>query len=200
MNYIRVNIDREKNEIEVKNGGKGIPVEIHKDHNIYVPELIFGNLLTSSNYNDDIKKVTGGRNGYGAKLTNIFSKKFTVETVDSEHKLYYKQIFSNNMLEKTKPIIKNSSEKDYTSIKFVPDLEKFKMKELDDDIISLFQKRVFDMAGVTPKTVSVYYNDKKLSVKNFESYMKMFLESSKEEDVKRNDTTSSSIGCSVVFY
>jgi DNA topoisomerase-2 len=50
------------------------------EHNVYIPELIFGHLLTSSNYDDSIKKVTGGRNGYGAKLTNIFSKKFTLET------------------------------------------------------------------------------------------------------------------------
>ena len=120
MKYIRVNIDREKNEIIVKNGGKGIPVKIHKEHNIYVPELIFGNLLTSSNYDDNIKKVTGGRNGYGAKLTNIFSKKFIVETVDSDRKKYYKQIFSNNMLEKTEPIIEKSNDEDYTSITFVP--------------------------------------------------------------------------------
>jgi DNA topoisomerase-2 len=86
------------------------------------------------------------------------------------------------MLEKTKPLIEKTNEEDYTSITFVPDLEKFKMKELDDDIISLFQKRVYDMAGVTPKSVSVYYNNKKLNVKNFESYIKMFLESSIEED------------------
>jgi len=47
--------------------------------------MVFGHLLTSSNYNDNDKKTTGGRNGYGAKLANIFSKNFTVETADSEH-------------------------------------------------------------------------------------------------------------------
>ena len=76
MKFIKVDIDAENNRISIKNGGKGIPVEIHKEHNIYVPELIFGRLLTSSNYDDNEKKVTGGRNGYGAKLTNIFSKTF----------------------------------------------------------------------------------------------------------------------------
>ena len=45
---------------------------------MYVPELIFGHLLTGSNYDDDEKKVVGGRNGYGAKLANIFSRKFIV--------------------------------------------------------------------------------------------------------------------------
>ena len=80
MKFIKVDIDPEKNEIKIKNGGKGIPIEIHKTYNMYVPQLIFGNLLTSSNYNDNIKKVTGGRNGYGAKLTNIFSNIFIIKT------------------------------------------------------------------------------------------------------------------------
>jgi len=37
----------------VFNNGKGIPVAIHQEHKIYVPELIFGHLLTGSNYNDE---------------------------------------------------------------------------------------------------------------------------------------------------
>jgi DNA topoisomerase II len=74
MNLLKVNINKKNGEISVMNNGKGIPVQIHKEYNIYVPDLIFGHLLTSSNYNDEEKKVTGGRNGYGAKLANIFSK------------------------------------------------------------------------------------------------------------------------------
>jgi DNA topoisomerase-2 len=64
----------------------GIPVQIHKEHNIYIPELIFGHLLTSSNFDDNERKVTGGRNGYGAKLANIFSKFFEVEVGDHSKK------------------------------------------------------------------------------------------------------------------
>ena len=158
MKYIKVTIDKENNSISVKNGGKGIPIEIHKEYNIYVPQLIFGNLLTSSNYNDDIKKTTGGRNGYGAKLTNIFSKKFIVETADKKNGKIYKQIFSNNMLKVTEPEIKKYNKEDFTCITFQPDLQKFKMDKLDNDIISLFIKRVYDMSGVTPKSVNVYYN------------------------------------------
>ena len=84
MNLLKVNINSETNTISIWNNGKGIPVQIHKEYNIYVPELIFGHLLTSSNYDDTMKKVTGGRNGYGAKLANIFSKRFTVETADAK--------------------------------------------------------------------------------------------------------------------
>ena len=56
-----------------------------------MPELVFGHLLTSDNYDDSERKVVGGRNGYGAKLTNIFSNRFTVETADCERKKRYKQ-------------------------------------------------------------------------------------------------------------
>lgn len=85
--YIKIAINAEQGWVSVENDGACVPIQIHKEHNMYVPELIFGHLLTSSNYNDEEKKVTGGRNGYGAKLTNIYSKKFIVETQDgAKHK------------------------------------------------------------------------------------------------------------------
>ena len=80
MDTIRIDIDKEKNEIKIYNNGKGIPIVHHKDEKMYVPTMIFGHLLTSSNFNDEEEKTTGGRNGFGAKLCNVFSKKFTVET------------------------------------------------------------------------------------------------------------------------
>ncbi|NXG58088.1 TOP2A topoisomerase, partial [Hemiprocne comata] len=91
MSCIKVSIDVENNTITVWNNGKGIPVVEHKVEKVYVPALIFGQLLTSSNYDDNEKKVTGGRNGYGAKLCNIFSKKFTVETACREYRKLFKQ-------------------------------------------------------------------------------------------------------------
>ena len=90
---------REQNLISVWNGGRGIPVEMHTTEKMYVPELIFGTLLTSSNYNDEQKKVTGGRNGYGAKLCNIFSTEFTVETASKESGKSFKQVYSHSNLE-----------------------------------------------------------------------------------------------------
>jgi DNA topoisomerase-2 len=86
MDAIRIEINPAENKLSVWNNGKGVPIEIHKEYGCYVPEMIFGQLLTSSNYDDDQKKVTGGRNGFGAKLANIFSTKFVVETSDREQK------------------------------------------------------------------------------------------------------------------
>merc|ERR1719262_214225 len=88
MNNIKVEIDPKQKRIKVSNNGKGLPIQIHKQHKVYVPELVFGHLLTSDNYDDSEKKVTGGRNGFGAKLTNIFSTRIIVETAN-RGKLYH---------------------------------------------------------------------------------------------------------------
>lgn len=90
--WIGITLFSENNQISIYNNGKGIPVVMHKGEKMYVPTMIFGHLLTSSNYNDEEQKVTGGRNGYGAKLCNIFSTKFTVETASEEYMLSYKQV------------------------------------------------------------------------------------------------------------
>lgn len=149
MDCIKVDINAEDNVISVWNNGQGIPVVMHKDENMYVPTMIFGHLLTSSNYNDEEEKVTGGRNGYGAKLCNIFSTKFTVETASKEFKRQFKQTWGNNMTKASEPKIKDFTGEEFTKITFTPDLTKFKMDKLDSDIVGLMSRRAFDVAAST---------------------------------------------------
>lgn len=171
---IKVTIDKESGEISVWNDGKGIPVQIHKEHGIYIPEMIFGNLLTSSNYGQK-GKFWGGKNGYGAKAANIFSKHFYVETVDGDTGKKYVQHFYNNMYKKDKPEITDAkTTKPYTKITFIPDYARFKLDGLTDDIVGLFRKRVYDLAAVDCKRVKVYLNDKLLEIETFKDYMKLF--------------------------
>ncbi|KAG7254142.1 hypothetical protein CRUP_027941 [Coryphaenoides rupestris] len=163
MSTIKINIDPESNIISVWNNGRGIPVVEHKDEKMYVPALIFGHLLTSSNYDDEQKKVTGGRNGYGAKLCNIFSTKFTVETSCKEYKRSFKQTWQNNMTKTADPRIKHFDGDDFTSVTFQPDLSKFNMQKLDKDIVALLTRRAYDIAG-SCRGVKVMLNGKKLLV------------------------------------
>ncbi|KIM84751.1 hypothetical protein PILCRDRAFT_780689 [Piloderma croceum F 1598] len=177
MDTLKVNIDVENGEISVYNNGRGIPIEIHSSEKIYIPELIFGHLLSSSNYDDDEKKLTGGRNGYGAKLANIYSHEFTVDTADRNTSQKYKQTWTENMgkIGKAK-ITKNSKGEEYTRVTFRPDLKRFGMDSIDDDTVALLKKRVYDMAG-TVKDVKVYLDDERLKVKGFKSYVDMYLNS-----------------------
>ncbi|XP_078344630.1 DNA topoisomerase 2-alpha-like isoform X1 [Oculina patagonica] len=181
MGCVKITIDAENNSISVWNDGRGIPVEMHKEQKVFVPTLIFGHLLTSSNYNDAEKKVTGGRNGYGAKLCNIFSTKFVVETCSSESGKRFKQTWSNNMGKAAEPIIKDFSGKDYTCITFKPDLAKFKMESLDSDTVALLTRRAYDVAGST-RGIGVYLNGKKLPIKSFKDYVGLYLKGRDDEE------------------
>ena len=179
VTIMKITIKPKTGEIIVYNNGEGIDVVKHPIEKVYVPEMIFGHLLTSTNYDKTEKKITGGKNGYGAKLTNIFSKKFVVETVDSIRKLKYIQTFKNNMNRKCKPRITACNDEPYTKISFIPDFEKFNMTGLDEDIISLFRKRVYDTAAIT-KGVSVSFNNKKITTKTFEKYVDLYIGTKKE--------------------
>ncbi|KAJ9480002.1 DNA topoisomerase 2 [Pseudozyma hubeiensis] len=175
MTHLKVEINREEGSIMVWNNGHGIPVEMHEKEKVYIPELIFGHLLTSSNYDDNEAKVTGGRNGYGAKLANIYSTEFTVETADSKNQCKYKQTFTKNMHDKGKPkITKHSKADEYTSITFKPDLALFGMEAIDDHMEALMLKRVYDMAG-TVKGIKVTLNGELLKIKNFKQYVEMYV-------------------------
>jgi len=182
---IKVDIIPEENKIIIFNNGVGIPVVEHPEHKMLIPELIFGELLTSTNFDDDDRRITGGRNGLGAKLTNIFSKVFEVETaccyVDEVTKKvtkkHFYQKFSDNLLNRTKPVIKtltSDNPKTFTQISFVPDLEKFGLTNLTSDIISLFKKRVYDICACTPQNTKVYLNGNKLDTNTFKKYIDLY--------------------------
>jgi DNA topoisomerase-2 len=181
MDTLKVDIDVENNAISVYNNGRGIPIEIHSKEKLYIPELIFGNLLSSSNYDDDEKKLTGGRNGYGAKLTNIYSEEFTVDTADKHTGQKYKQTWTANMSKIGKAkITKNTRNEEYTKITFHPDLKRFGMDAIDDDTVSLLKRRVYDMAGIV-RDVKVYLNGERIKIKNFKQYVDLYLNSAAAE-------------------
>lgn len=181
MKEIRVTIDREKGEISVQNDGKGIPVEIHSKEKVYIPELIFGHLLAGSNFDDNQQKVTGGRNGYGAKLCNIFSTQFTIETSDQSHGKKYQQTWTENMAKMGKASIKDTKSKDdYTKVTFRPDFEKFGLSGLDDDHVALFTRRVYDLCG-TVQGIRVWLNDKRIQFNSFKKYIELYTKAIKSE-------------------
>ena len=179
VNQIRVNLDQESGRITVYNNGRGIDVEQHPEHKMYIPEMIMGHLLTSGNYEKKNKK-TGGKNGYGAKLTNIYSKEFMLETVDHTRKKKYENRWFDNMYKNDGAKISKCSVKPYTKISFIPDYARFGMPGLTDDLMDLFRKRVYDCTATTDKSVSVYLNEKKIEVKEFEKYVDLYLGDKKE--------------------
>ncbi|RWA14700.1 hypothetical protein EKO27_g468 [Xylaria grammica] len=172
MTYMKIHVNRAEGFISVENNGKGIPVEVHEKEKVYVPELVFGHLLAGSNFDDDEKKTVGGRNGYGAKLCNVFSTEFTLECQDSKNGKRYKQTWRDNMSKIEKAKISSSKSADFVRVTFRPDWVKFGMDGIDDDLESLLHRRVYDMAG-TVRGIKVYLNDNHIKL-NFHKYCEMY--------------------------
>lgn len=179
LNSIKVDFNKQTGEISVWNNGSGIPVVEHSEHKMYIPELIFGHLLSGSNYDDSEARTGAGTNGLGSKCTNIYSKKFVIETVDSENNKKFVQEYFDNMSKRNPPKITKSSVKSYTKITFIPDYPRFDMKCLEEDTICLLNKRVYDCIANTGNHVSVYLNGEKLKGKGLNDYIKYFVEDEK---------------------
>ena len=165
--------------ITLTNDGNGIDVSIHSEYGIWIPELIFAHMRTSTNYDKTEKKIVGGKNGFGFKLVLIWSTWGKIETVDAKTGQKYVQEFKNNLNIIEKPTITKCKGKPYTSVCFKPDFKRLGLKEgnFDSDFKALLIRRIFDIAAVTDKSIKVKYNNLKLDpdVKDFESYANLYI-------------------------
>ena len=186
---VRMSLSKEKNKnlvknievscnnqaITVMNDGNGIDVAIHPKDKKWIPEMIFMHLRTSTNYDDEEKKLVGGKNGFGIKLVFIFAEWGIVETVDHIRKLKYTQRVENNLSLIHKPKIEKYTGKPYTKVTWFPDYKRFGLKGMTDDIWNHLQKRAYDIAGVTNKSMKVKLQDEIIPIKSFEQYVDMYI-------------------------
>jgi DNA topoisomerase-2 len=176
VSSISVDIDKDSGAVSIENNGPlgGIGVRMHEKEGLWNPELTFGHLLTSTNYDDSKKRVVGGRNGYGAKLTNIYSSEFSIVIKDHENKQTYSQKWSKNMTVCEPPKIKkHSGATSSVSITFIPDWRRFGLSKMENAIYKIFQKRVWDANICTTPNCKVKFNGDVLPKQNLDTYAKM---------------------------
>uniref|UniRef100_A0A6C0E2F1 DNA topoisomerase (ATP-hydrolyzing) n=1 Tax=viral metagenome TaxID=1070528 RepID=A0A6C0E2F1_9ZZZZ len=174
VSYIDISIQAD-GTITMVNDGNGIDIAEHPEYKIWIPELIFGHLRTSTNYDKTEKKIVGGKNGFGFKLVLIWSTYGYIETVDHVRGLKYTQEFSQNLDTIGKPSITKCKTKPYTKIVFKPDYKRLGINGLTPDTIALLKKRVYDISAVTNKSLKVKYNSQLIPIKNFQQYIDLYI-------------------------
>ncbi|KAF0901594.1 hypothetical protein E2562_003565 [Oryza meyeriana var. granulata] len=176
MDALHVEIDVSECRISVYNNAEGIPVELHQEEGVYVPEMIFAHLISTNYEGNNLKETTG------VKLANVFSTEFIIETADGHCLKKYKQVFSENMGKKSEPEITDGKKgENWTRITFKPDLAKFNLTHLEQDVIALMRKRVFDVAATLGETVHVVLDGQRLAVKDFSTYVNWHIISAKKK-------------------
>jgi DNA topoisomerase-2 len=200
--FIKINIT-EEGKVSVWNDGKNIPLDIHPEEKVYIPEMIFGQLLTSSNYNDDEERKTSGRNGYGVKLSSIFSSNFNIEIYNKDAGKIYRQEWKDNMYKKGEPTIKSKGfpksvedgKNGYTMVEFIPDFKRFNLDKFTPDILSLYEKLVYDTAmTVSLKGVKVMFNGELVKINNLKDYVNLYF-----SELQKDMMLLSSKDCKVVL-
>jgi DNA topoisomerase-2 len=172
VSHIDISIESD-GTITMLNDGNGI--DIAQKDGIWLPELVFGHLRTSTNYDKTEKKIVGGKNGFGFKLVLIWSSYGKIETIDHIRELKYVQEFKNNLNEICTPRITNYKSKPYTKIIFKPDYKRLGLNGLDKDMIALFKKRCYDISAITDKNIKVKYNQSLIPIKNFIQYIDLYI-------------------------
>ena len=166
-----IKIDINGDEISVWDDG-GIDVVKHPEHDEWIPEMVFSNLKSGSNFDDTEERSWAGTNGVGSSLTNIYSKKFEISTCDG--KMSFLQTFTNNMRDRSDIIIKKSKA-NHTKISFIPDYEKFGLDGIDESHYKMIEKRIYDLAACNTE-VKIYFNGKLLNFNTFEDYIKLYVD------------------------
>lgn len=165
----------DEGRVTVRNDGTTIPVAMHETQNMYVPTMVFGHMRTGENYDDKQKRYGGGRNGFGAKLCNIFSSEFTVRCVDSKNGQEFNQTWTDGMQTTVGPrVTKTTNKNDYTEISFIPDWKQFKMDKMNRAFAKYITKRALEVAACSPKDVKVYLNDVQLPVNTLGDYVSLY--------------------------
>ncbi len=170
VSMIKVTVD--DTSFTIENDGATLPIE-KSTYGPYVPEVVFGHMLSGTNFDDNEKRVVGGRNGLGAKLANIWASKFTVTLCDGSQT--YRQQFTNNMKKIGKAGIRAAKPggKTFTKITVTPDFEKLGISsgKIDAPMRALFTRRVYDVAATT--SCGVKFGTKRVSCSSLTKYAKL---------------------------
>lgn len=168
----KIRVDVNGRTVSVENNGDGIACDFLEEYGVHAPELIFGHLRTSSNYDDTEQRLNVGRNGIGIKIANIFSDKFTVETVDFAKKKKYSQVFRENMKVVDGPTIVDYAGDPFTKVSFSVEGHRFGFEgDIPDDVVSVLRRRCHEVLLCSLDPVKVVFNGKSLKANTLEKYL-----------------------------
>lgn len=167
-------VEVSRNEISVFNDGDSIAPVMLPEFQVYAAELIFGHLRSSSNYDDSKARITSGKNGFGAKICNVFSSTFKVETACAKTGIKYRQTFEKNMSVTNPPVLTKFSGKPYTIITYVPDFARLNMKDVTDDIQGILRRRCYEISSTSFDPVKVWFNGTKVPVTKIDHYAALY--------------------------
>jgi DNA topoisomerase-2 len=173
----KIEVFLEGDWIRVKNDGQGVPVVFDEERDAWKPTIAFSHFRSGTNFADgDGPRFTAGRNGYGCKATNVFSRTFEVHTGDPRTGKQFIQSFSNNMASATKPVVKAwAPKKGFTEVKFLLDWARLGCPQgMTQDVRDMLTATTINASACLAKKVTLHLNGVKLGVKHLRNFGAVF--------------------------
>ncbi|MBP57178.1 MAG: DNA topoisomerase (ATP-hydrolyzing) subunit B [Rhodobiaceae bacterium] len=170
--------------VTVKDDGRGIPTEIHKEEGISAAEVIMTQLHAGGKFDQNSYKVSGGLHGVGVSVVNALSEKLelTIKRDGKEHTMS----FANGDASKALKAVKDCKDETGTEITFYPSKSVFTMTEFSRRIL---ETRLREMAFLN-SGISIHLEDNRKD----EPWVKtMSYEGGLEEYVRHIDQTRKSL-------
>lgn len=172
--------------VSVSDNGRGIPqstVTTPEGEQIPGPVAAWTRPKAGGNFGDDSERKTGGMNGVGSSLTNIFSTIFTGITCDGTNTITVKCKDNMDSIDwKSK-----AGGRQGTSVSFEPDFSHFDCEIIGDQVIKIIEDRLQTLSVVYPD-IAFKFNGTRV-IGNFKKYAKQF-----DEHMLVMDTEKCAIG------
>lgn len=171
--------------ITVKNYGRHIAVGVNSQTGKWAPEMIFGSLLSGSNFDDNEDRLYIGQNGIGAKATNIFSRAFKIRCADPVNGLLYEQLWEHNMSVRHEPTITQYSGPGFTEVSYSLDFARFGVQSFDQEALEIYAAHAASLSYVCQ--IPVFFNGEQFRIASLVDYAGMFFPISKASSICYQD-------------
>ncbi|WWP52083.1 topoisomerase II large subunit N-terminal region [Enterobacter phage ZX14] len=174
----KIDVDFKGNKVIVEDNGRGIPQAMVVDQTgaeLPGPVAAWTIPKAGGNFGDDAERKTGGMNGVGSSLTNIFSVTFAGATCDGKNEIVVR--CSNGMENKSWDIVPASKKefvkaKTGTIVSFIPDFSHFETNGFSEVYRDITLDRLQTLAVVFPD-IQFTFCGKKVDG-NFKKFAKQF--------------------------